>query len=56
MVAKPVARRYFSDGTRTNWIKIKNASYTQVDGRYELFEPRGGKRLKAKQKVELALR
>jgi ATP-dependent DNA ligase len=47
IVAKPAHGRYQSDGTSTNWIKIKNPSYTQITTRHELFEPRMGRRKRA---------
>ena len=40
-MAKPANGRYHSDGASTNWIKIKNAGYTQMTARHELFESRG---------------
>jgi bifunctional non-homologous end joining protein LigD len=40
IVAKPANGRYHSDATSTNWLKIKNANYTQATARYELFERR----------------
>jgi ATP-dependent DNA ligase len=43
-LAKPVNGRYHSDGTSTNWMKIKNPGYTQMTARHELFEPRTGSR------------
>jgi ATP-dependent DNA ligase len=36
--AKPANGRYHSDGTSTNWVKVKNPQYTQAIGRHELFE------------------
>jgi ATP-dependent DNA ligase len=39
-VAKPVNGRYHVDGRSTNWIKIKNAGYTQMTARHELFDRR----------------
>jgi hypothetical protein len=44
IVAKPVNGRYHSGGTGTNSIKIKNAGYTQMTARHELFERRTGSR------------
>jgi hypothetical protein len=41
IVAKPANGRYHSDGTNTNWVKIKNPSYTQMTARHELFETLG---------------
>jgi bifunctional non-homologous end joining protein LigD len=38
MAAKPAIGRYHSDGTSTNWIKIKNPGYTQMTARHELFD------------------
>ena len=40
--------RYLCDGTSTSWVKIKNPSYSQMDGRAEFFEQRGGTKLKAR--------
>jgi bifunctional non-homologous end joining protein LigD len=37
IVAKPKHGPYFSDGLRTNWLKIKNPTYTQILGREEMF-------------------
>ena len=37
IVAKPANGRYHSNGTSTNWIKIKNPGYTQMTARRELF-------------------
>jgi ATP-dependent DNA ligase len=45
IVAKPANGRYHSDGISTNWIKIKNAGYTQMTGR-QLFERRTDRRAK----------
>src|SRR5262245_7997315 len=28
---------YRSDGTQTSWVKVKNATYSQAEGRGELF-------------------
>ena len=44
IVAKPVTGRYHCDGTSTNWIKIRNAGYTQMTARHELFERRTSSR------------
>jgi hypothetical protein len=40
IVAKPKYGVYYTDGRRTNWLKIKNPSYSQIVGRHEMFEPR----------------
>jgi ATP-dependent DNA ligase len=45
IVAKPANGRYHSDGTNTNWVKIKNPCYTQMTARHELFESRRGTQL-----------
>ena len=29
--------RYATEGTATSWMKIKNAAYSQMEGRHELF-------------------
>ena len=29
---------YSSDGRSTSWVKIKNPSYSQMEGRHELFK------------------
>ena len=34
IVAKPANGRYHSDGSDTNWIRIKNPRYTQVTARH----------------------
>lgn len=39
IVGKPKRGPYFTDGERTNWLKIKNPTYSQMAGRSELFEP-----------------
>jgi ATP-dependent DNA ligase len=31
---------YRADGAQTSWVKIKNADYSQAEGRHELFEKR----------------
>jgi ATP-dependent DNA ligase len=31
---------YRSDGAQTSWVKIKNSTYSQAEGRGELFEKR----------------
>ena len=33
---------YRTDGTTTSWVKIKNPDYSQMEGRYELFDQRRG--------------
>ena len=43
-VGKLASGRYHADGTRTNWIKIKNLAYAQMTARHELFERRTGSR------------
>jgi ATP-dependent DNA ligase len=42
IVAKPKTGIYFTDGLQTNWLKIKNPEYSQMEGRHELFHLRGG--------------
>src|SRR5262249_51004812 len=42
IVAKWSRGPYHSDGVVTNWLKIKNPAYSQMAGRRELFEHRGG--------------
>jgi len=44
IVGKLASGRYHSDGTSTNWCKIKNPHYTQMTARHELFERRTGSR------------
>jgi bifunctional non-homologous end joining protein LigD len=52
VVGKWAAGVYGSDGRTTSWVKVKNSSYSQAEGRGELFEGRGsGKRLAAPQLV-----
>lgn len=31
---------YRADGAKTSWVKIKNPTYSQAEGRRELFEKR----------------
>ena len=38
IVAKPKHSPYEREQTRSSWCKIKNASYSQMVGRHELFE------------------
>jgi ATP-dependent DNA ligase len=40
IVAKPKHGIYYADGVRTNWLKIRNPHYSQIDGRAELFDAR----------------
>jgi ATP-dependent DNA ligase len=42
IVGKLASGRYHTDGTRTNWFKIKNPAYTQMTARHEVFERRTG--------------
>jgi bifunctional non-homologous end joining protein LigD len=44
VVGKWVQGGYQSDGRSTSWVKIKNPSYSQAEGRAELFEGRGRKK------------
>jgi bifunctional non-homologous end joining protein LigD len=55
IVGKFAQGRYLLEHSRTNWIKIKNRRYTQLDGRHELFERRTARQPTGKQRVELAL-
>jgi ATP-dependent DNA ligase len=32
---------YSQDARGTSWVKIKNPTYSQIEGRHELFERRG---------------
>ena len=50
IVAKWAKGTYQCDGRATSWLKIKNAAYSQAEGRHELFaakraewHPRGPK-------------
>jgi hypothetical protein len=43
-VGKLASGRYRSDGTSTNWCKIKNRGDTHMTARHELFERRTGPR------------
>jgi len=48
VVGKWAKGSYQSDGRSTSWVKVKNASYSQAEGRAELFEGKGrGRRPKA---------
>ena len=38
VVGKWARGSYLSDPRATSWVKIKNASYSQIEGRHELFE------------------
>jgi hypothetical protein len=40
--------RYHSDGTSTNWCKIKNRGYTQMTARHELFDTQPSTRRSAR--------
>jgi bifunctional non-homologous end joining protein LigD len=40
IVAKWADGPYHVDGARTSWVKIKNPTYTQAEGRHEFFEER----------------
>lgn len=39
VVGKWAAGTYRSDGASTSWLKVKNSSYSQIEGRTEFFEP-----------------
>jgi bifunctional non-homologous end joining protein LigD len=41
VVGKWAAGDYTDDGRTTSWVKVKNGSYSQAEGRGELFEGRG---------------
>jgi bifunctional non-homologous end joining protein LigD len=41
IVGKWASGSYQSDGRSTSWVKIKNPSYSQVEGRADLFEAKG---------------
>jgi hypothetical protein len=43
-VGKLASGRYHSNGTSTNWCKIKNRGYTQMTARHDLFERQTGPR------------
>jgi hypothetical protein len=38
IVGKWVDGSYRSDPRTTSWVKIKNGSYSQLEGRHELFD------------------
>jgi ATP-dependent DNA ligase len=38
IVAKWKSGQYVASDRRSSWVKIKNPTYSQVDGREELFE------------------
>jgi hypothetical protein len=40
IVAKWKHGHYYTDGQTTSWFKIRNAAYSQVEGRAKLFTPR----------------
>jgi len=44
IVAKWVPGSYRTDGRATSWLKIKNADYSQMRDRHELFAARGADR------------
>jgi len=47
---------YRTDGRQTSWIKVKNPTYSQAEGRHELFEKRrGGERRYERVRRELVL-
>jgi ATP-dependent DNA ligase len=56
--AKWARGTYQTDGRGTPWLKIKNAWYSQREGRRELFEDRRGHRRprRARTRLELQLR
>jgi ATP-dependent DNA ligase len=55
IVAKPANGRYHADWRSTNWIKIKNARYTQMMARHELLQCRRGATLTRRKVPLLAL-
>jgi bifunctional non-homologous end joining protein LigD len=40
IVAKWTRGTYYTDGTKTSWIKVKNPTYSQAEGRHEFFDDR----------------
>ena len=40
IVGKWASGTYQADGRRTSWLKIKNSAYSQMEGRWEIFEQR----------------
>lgn len=44
IVAKWAGGPYHTDGAKTSWVKIKNPTYTQAEGRHEFFENRAESR------------
>jgi bifunctional non-homologous end joining protein LigD len=45
VVAKWSRGTYHADGATTSWVKVKNRTYSQMEGRHQLFnERRGGRR------------
>ena len=53
VVGKWTQGTYQSDGRSTSWVKINNPSYSQAEGRGELFEGRGRAK---RERPELALK
>jgi hypothetical protein len=47
IVAKWTKGTYHTDSATTSWLKIKNPSYSQAVGRYELFERQRSGRVSA---------
>jgi bifunctional non-homologous end joining protein LigD len=45
----------YQDGPRTSWLKIKNPTYSQMEGRAEVFEKRGASEGRRKQHAPLEL-
>jgi ATP-dependent DNA ligase len=56
IVGKCAHGTYHSEGRSTSWLKIKNAAYSQMEGRHELFEPAIGARRGFRAKLPLELR
>lgn len=44
IVAKWARGRYHIDGVQTSWLKVKNADYSQMTGRRDLFDQRQDRR------------
>jgi bifunctional non-homologous end joining protein LigD len=40
IVAKWTRGAYHTDGTKTSWVKVKNPTYSQAEGRHEFFDDR----------------
>jgi bifunctional non-homologous end joining protein LigD len=53
IVGKWMLGSYHSDGVTTSWVKVKNAAYSQMAGRHELFADRGGSARRSKPSYRL---